>query len=85
VLKGLRKVGRVEKYNGNLLGVKIMTKSSRRMDKIAGRTKWTSTNRKCEECGGNMVKIKKNFYVCEVCGLEKKVRVVCGDGIGIAP
>jgi len=43
-----------------------MTKSSRRMDKIAGRPKWTSTNRKCEECGSNMVKIKRNFYICEV-------------------
>lgn len=74
MLKGLRKVGRVEKYNGNLLGVKIMTKSSRRMDKIAGRPKWISSDRKCEECGCSMVKIKKNFYVCEVCGLEQQLK-----------
>ncbi|MBA7541028.1 hypothetical protein ES705_33335 [subsurface metagenome] len=35
-----------------------MTKSSRRKDQIAGRPKWTYTNRKYEESAGDMIKIE---------------------------
>jgi len=34
------------------------------MDTIAGRPKWTSINKKCEKCGGDMVQIKPNSYIC---------------------
>ena len=50
----------------------IMTKSSRRMDKIAGRPKWISSKKKCTECGGNMVQLRANKYVCASCGLEQQ-------------
>ena len=43
------------------------------MDKIAGRPRWTSTNRRCEECGGNMIKIRANLYICKICGLEQQL------------
>ncbi len=49
-----------------------MTRSSRKMDRIAGRPKWTSTNKKCMECGGNMAQLRANFYVCKSCGLEQQ-------------
>ncbi len=48
-----------------------MTKSSRRMDAIAGRSKWSTTDKKCEECNGKMVKLRANVYVCTKCGLEQ--------------
>ena len=49
-----------------------MTRSSRRMDRIAGRPKWTNTDRTCQECGGKMVQLRANFYVCVSCGLEQQ-------------
>ena len=51
-----------------------MTKSSRRMDKIAGRPKWISTNKKCMECGGSMIQLRVNEYVCASCGLEQQTK-----------
>ena len=51
-----------------------MTKSSRRMDKIAGRPKWVSSKKKCMECGGNMVQLRTNKYVCASCGLEQQAK-----------
>ena len=47
----------------------IMTKSSRRKDKIEGRPEWVSTTKKCEECNGEMVKTGQFSYVCASCGL----------------
>ncbi len=52
-----------------------MTRSSRRMDTIAGRSKWSATNKKCEECNGNMVKVGINLYVCTKCGLKQRSEV----------
>ena len=52
-----------------------MTKSSRRMDAIAGRSKWSTTDKKCEECNGNTVKIGVNAYVCTKCGLKQRSKV----------
>ena len=52
----------------------IMTKSSRRMDKIAGRSKWSSSKMKCKECGGSMVQLRVNEYVCVSCGLEQQAK-----------
>lgn len=49
-----------------------MTRSSRRKDKFAGRSKWTATKRKCEECGGDMVQLSANNYVCTKCGLDQQ-------------
>jgi len=51
-----------------------MTKSSRRMDKIAGRPKWTSTKKKCMECGGSMIQLRANKYICASCGLEQQTK-----------
>ena len=51
-----------------------MTRSSRRMDRIAGRPKWTNTTRKCMECGGDMVQLSANRYVCVSCGLEQQAK-----------
>ena len=51
-----------------------MTKSSRRMDKIVGRPKWISTKMKCRECGGSMVQLRANEYVCVSCGLEQQAK-----------
>jgi len=31
------------------------------MDKIAGRPKWTASDKKCEACGGEMVKLRGNY------------------------
>ena len=53
----------------------IMTKSSRRMDAIAGRSKWSATDRKCEECNGSMVKVGINEYACTKCGLKQRSEV----------
>ncbi len=50
-----------------------MTKSSRRMDAIAGRSKWSTTDKKCEECNGELVKLGANVYVCSKCGLKQRV------------
>ncbi len=50
----------------------IMTKSSRRMDAIAGRSKWSATDKKCKECNGNMVKVGVNTYACTKCGLKQR-------------
>ncbi len=51
-----------------------MTRSSRRMDTIAGRSKWSSTDKKCEECKGKMVKLRANVYVCIKYGLEPHLK-----------
>lgn len=51
-----------------------MTKSSRRMDKIAGRPKWISTKRKCKECGGSLIQLRANEFVCVSCGLEQQAK-----------
>ena len=48
-----------------------MTKSSRRMDSIAGRHKWTATDKKCEECTGKLIKLNANTFVCSTCGLQQ--------------
>ena len=52
----------------------IMTKSSRRMDKIAGRPKWISTKKKCMECGGSTIQLSANKYICVSCGLEQQAK-----------
>ncbi|NVM36378.1 MAG: hypothetical protein HWN81_12340 [Candidatus Lokiarchaeota archaeon] len=52
----------------------VMARSSRRMDKIAGRPKWSSTKKKCSECGGNMIQLRANEYVCVSCGLEQQAK-----------
>ncbi|MBN1799902.1 MAG: hypothetical protein JW891_00250 [Candidatus Lokiarchaeota archaeon] len=44
------------------------------MDRIAGRPKFTATNRTCSECGGKMVQLGANFYVCMSCGLEQQLK-----------
>ena len=49
-----------------------MTRSSRRMDKIAGRSKWTATDKKCEECRGVLVQLNANLYACTKCGLQQQ-------------
>jgi len=51
-----------------------MTKSSRRMDKIAGCSKWISSKKKCMECGGSMVKLRANEYVYVSCGLTQQAK-----------
>jgi len=37
-----------------------------------GKTKWTVTDKKCEECNGDMVKLQANVYVCTHCGLQQR-------------
>lgn len=49
-----------------------MTRSSRRKDALMGKPKWTATDKKCEECNGDMVKLRGNVYVCTHCGLEQR-------------
>ncbi|HUY01407.1 MAG TPA: hypothetical protein VMV49_17730 [Candidatus Deferrimicrobium sp.] len=48
-----------------------MTKSSQRKDKIAGLPQWVTTNKKCEECKGELIKTGRFTYVCTVCGLAQ--------------
>ena len=52
-----------------------MTKSSRRMDGIAGRSKWSATDKKCKECNCNMVKVGVNMFACTRCGLKQRSEV----------
>jgi len=41
------------------------------MDRIAGRSKWSATDKKCEQCNGELVKLRANKYQCTKCGLEQ--------------
>ena len=41
------------------------------MDAIAGRSKWSGTDKKCKECNGIMVKVGVNVYACTKCGLNQ--------------
>ena len=41
------------------------------MDAIAGKPKWSATDKKCEECNGEMVQLDANNYVCTKCGLTQ--------------
>ncbi len=45
------------------------------MDAIAGRSKWSVTDKKCEECNGNMVKVGVNTYVCSTCRINQRSEV----------
>ena len=46
-----------------------MTKSSQRKDRVMGRSGGMSTDEKCEECDGKMVKTGAYSYICTICGL----------------
>jgi len=46
-----------------------MTKSSRRKNKIEGHPLWTATEKRCEECNGEMVQTGRYSYSCTACGL----------------
>ncbi|MFX1296936.1 MAG: hypothetical protein ACFFD2_19035 [Promethearchaeota archaeon] len=46
-----------------------MTKSSRRKDQLEGKPMWITSNEKCEECKGELVKTGLSSYVCTECGL----------------
>ncbi|MFX1449291.1 MAG: hypothetical protein ACFFCM_00530 [Promethearchaeota archaeon] len=53
-----------------------MTKSSRKKDKVLGRAEFTSTDEKCEECDGKMVKTGRYSYTCTECGLvQTRIKV----------
>ena len=53
-----------------------MTKSSRKKDKALGRAEFVSTEEKCEECEGIMVKTGRYTYTCTECGLmQTRIKV----------
>nr|MDO8118761.1 hypothetical protein [Candidatus Sigynarchaeota archaeon] len=46
-----------------------MTRSSRRANAIAGRTRWKPSNECCIECKGPLVLTRGITYICTRCGL----------------